>query len=145
MIKDDIARLIHEAAQDLGMMIYEFSIYLKGENTKLTIRIDKLDGVSHKDCEMYSSLLSDKLDSAQIVANYSLEVSSPGINRKIRDNEEFARFINAPVKLVVDREDLREAIKGILKAVDRDGVTISTEKEEMIVSFKNISQANLDY
>lgn len=145
MLKEDIARLVQTSAEELGFMIYDYSLYIRGEGSKIGVKIDSMQGIRHSDCEMYSERLSQKLDEAQLLPNYSLEVSSPGLNRKIRTVEEYARFMNAPVKVIYDEGEKRSTIKGKIKAVNGDVIIITDGKKDMEISFSNIAHANLDY
>lgn len=145
MIKDDINRIIQQAGENTGMMIYESSVLLKGQDTKISVKIDKYGIISHEDCEVYSRELSSKLDESELVPNYSLEVSSPGLNRKIRSFEEFRRFVNAPVKIIIEKEEKREVIKGTLVAIENEFLRLMSEGKEITVEYKKIVSANLDY
>lgn len=145
MIKDDINRLIQQAGENTGLMIYESSILLKGQDTKIAVKIDKYGIISHEDCEVYSRELSSLIDEADFVPNYSIEVSSPGLNRKIRSLEEFKRFVDAPVKLIIEIDGKREVIKGTLKAIESESLSLLSEGKDFFVEYKTIASANLDY
>lgn len=144
-IKSRITEIIVSAASETGYTIYESFIFLKGENTRLTIKIDHPDGISHRDCEIYSKELSRKLDGERILPNYSLEVSSPGVNRSLRNPSEFIRFKGSKVKVVYDGDTGRVAVKGIMSEVNEsDGITVISEGNEVQIGFDNISSANLE-
>jgi len=145
MVKDDITGLIDRAAQDLEYLVYDFSIFLQGEKSKITVRIDHLKGVTLKDCENYSNHLSELLDEAELLPNYSLEISSPGVKREIRSLEEFVRFMEAPVKVICEIDGDRKVFNGTVSKISDNNITLSTEREEIEVSFDNIIKANLDY
>ncbi len=145
MIKEEIIRLMEESARGLGYTIYEYGLSVRGENTHIAVRIDKIEGVSHQDCECFSRELSQRLDVAALVPNYSLEVSSPGLNRKLRNIDEYIRFIGSPVKVVVDRGDMRDTLQGTLREVSEKELIIKGEQGEFNVEISRIVQANLDY
>jgi len=145
MLKDDILKLINIAAQNSGYFIYESSVYLSGVNTKITVKIDGELPVSHKDCEIYSRKLSSLLDESGLLPGYFLEISSPGINRKIRNIDEFIRFRNSPVKVVYEISGNRKFAKGILVGVNENEIEIAEEKDKVLISYKDIVHANLDY
>ena len=148
MLKEEILKLINLAAENLGYTVYEASLYLKGENTKITVKIDNPGSphpVSHGDCERFSSELTALLDEKEILPAYFLEISSPGINRKIRNRDEFYRFKGAPVKVVYEENDFREAVKGILTDVNDEEIEISGEKSKIVIKHDSVINANLDY
>jgi ribosome maturation factor RimP len=145
MIKEKISQLIEEAARSLGYMIYDASIYLKGENTRINVKIDSLHGISHLDCENYSKELTARLDGEGVLPNYSLEISSPGIKRLVRNIDEFRRFTGSPVKIVYRINGESSVIKGRIETVTDTSVMVSTERGETTILYDTITSANLDY
>ena len=145
MSKERISLLIEETAARLGYMVYESGVLLKGENSMITVKIDSLAGISHLDCERFSKELSVRLDDEDILPKYSLEVSSPGLKRLLRNGGEFGRFPGAPVKVVYDEGPDRRVAKGTIQSVTGEAVTVSTESGEVTISYGAIINANLDY
>jgi ribosome maturation factor RimP len=143
--KETIERLIHEAADSLGYEVYESSIQLKGENTRISVKIDKPGSVSHHDCEEYSRVLSGMIDETKPIPNFSLEISSPGFKRKLRNIGEFRRFIGSPAKIVYDEKGEGRVVKGTIKDVKDDFIEVIGERGEISISFNLITKANLDY
>ena len=145
MLKDDIAELINNSAAELGYMVYEYSLSIRGDNSRINVKIDSLNGIKHSDCTAYSDRLSQKLDDAALLSNYSLEISSPGLKRKLRTVEDFARFLNFPAKVIFDVDDDRKTIKGNIVKVSDGMILMFTDKGETYIPFANIVRANLDY
>ena len=146
MIKDELNRIILESASKLGYHVYESSIYLKGSNTNIAVKIDSLNGISHYDCQLYSDELSSRLEEKSQLPGYVLEISSPGLDRKLRNAEEFIRFIKSPVKVVLEEDGERRAVKGTILEADEEGIALSDEKNNVLkLKYKNIINANLDY
>src|ERR1700740_2200257 len=73
-----------------------------GKARMLRVFIDKPGGVTHADCEAGSRELGTILDGEDAVpgGGYTLEVSSPGLDRKLTRAEHFERFVGSRVKLV---------------------------------------------
>ena len=145
MNKDAIIEIIKESAIETEYIIYDFNIQPKGLNAKITVKIDSINGISLEDCTTYSRVLDGKLELSKLLPNYDLEVSSPGLNRKIRSLEEFKRFTDSPVKIAVLNGTSKVIIKGKISAVTNDKIFIMSDKKEMTFSFEDILQANLDY
>ena len=145
MVKEEIEKIIQDVAASLGYIVYEYSIYLKGENTKIVVKIDSLDVISHQDCEMFSNEFAGQLDESEILPNYTLEISSPGINRKLRNRDEFNRFRGAPVKVKYKDKDRISVIKGTLSMVNENGIILSIEDKDVSIFFNDIIGSNLDY
>jgi ribosome maturation factor RimP len=144
-LKERISELVQETAARLGYMVYESSILFKGENSQIHVKIDSLAGISHNDCENFSRELSAQIDNENILPNYSLEVSSPGLNRLLRNGEEFKRFVGAPAKVVYDEATGRKVAKGTIESADDTAVTVATDKGAITISYDTITSANLDY
>ncbi len=145
MVKDEIIELIEQSAGDLGFSVYEYGLTVRGENTHIAVKLDALEGITLENCEDYSRELSSRLDVAELVPNYTLEVSSPGLDRKLQGKDDFIRFLKAPVKIVMELEDKRDTIKGSLLEVTEEGLRVDGERGEIEISFDQIVQANLDY
>lgn len=145
MLKDEIEEIIQKAAGTTGYLIYESTVYLHGKNSKITVKIDSLDGIKHQDCEKYSRELSAAIDEAEILPDYVLEISSPGLDRKVRNLDEFKRFTGSIIKITADDNDKRETLKGKIKSVEGSNVVITTDKGEKIYDFGKIIKASLDF
>lgn len=101
----------------------------------LRLFIDRLGHdrkVTIKDCEQASRSLDLLLDEQAIIDHgYTLEVSSPGMERRIRKPEDFLRFKGREVNVELrDKIDGRRKIKGTVENVDDETVTLSMGKEE---------------
>ena len=146
MLKNEIEQLIEDTARDCGYLIYESSIALRGENSNIRVMIDSISGISHNDCEIFTRELSGRIDIENLLPNYSMEVSSPGINRLLRNKDEFKRFLKAPCKLIYMDSTEQKVIKGIILEVTESELIIETEKkEEFSLLFEAIINAKLDY
>ena len=104
--------------------------YVKeGGNWYLRAYIDKPDGIGVNDCEVVSRELSDILDEEDYIeGSYILEVSSPGLGRPLKKDRDFERSMGEEVEIRTYRMiDRTKEFRGILKAYDKDSVTIEME------------------
>ncbi len=112
----------------------------------LRVFIDKPDGVTHADCECVSHQLSAALDVEDMVpGSYNLEVSSPGLDRKLSKPADFERFSGRKATLRV-REPLQSTrqLTGHLDGTSDAAVLLRTTKGETVrVPFGDIEQARL--
>ena len=145
MVKDDIQQLIQSTTADLGYQVYDSSIIMRGENSKIIVKIDSAAGVTLQDCEKYSRELIIRLDVLETLPNYSLEVSSPGLNRKLRTIEDFHRFTGSPVKIIYTHDDRRDVCKGVITGVTGPMIHVREEKKDVEISIDAVASANLDY
>lgn len=142
---EELQELIRTVAADLGYKVYESAVYLKGENSKLSVKIDHLKGISHSDCEVYSRELSRRLDAEELLPNYMLEISSPGLTRKLRSLEEFIRFTGSPVTVVFEREGKRESRAGIIQSIAGDAIELRDGDAVITIRYGEVVRANLNY
>lgn len=116
-------------------------------NPTLQVMIDTLDGrdVTVDDCAVVSRALSDVLDEKDPIENrYSLEVSSPGLDRPLTKLEHFKRFQGYEIKLETeDRVENRKRFKGKIKDVSEQNVVLAADEAEYTIPFALISKAKL--
>jgi ribosome maturation factor RimP len=143
--QDIIEKIIQDTAADLDYLIYESSILMKGVHSQLIIKIDHSKGISHNDCAIFTRELTKRLDEQNILPNYSMEISSPGLSRKLRSIDEFIRFIGSPVKIIFESEGKTNVVKGIINNIIDTKIELKSDNNEIIIDFENIKKANLEY
>ena len=91
---DKVRGIAERVAQSSGLILWDIELKGSGASRTLRIYIDKPEGVSHEDCSTYSREVSTIFDVEDAVpgAAYLLEVSSPGLDRKLFKSEHFAQF-----------------------------------------------------
>lgn len=113
----------------------------------LRLYLDKEGGPNVDDLARISRQLSELLDS-QVLADgtYTLEVSSPGINRALKKLEHFVRFAGKRVR-VRTREMIegRRSFLGLLKEVREGGIILSQEGGEFYIPLDLIEKANYEH
>lgn len=104
-----ITELSEQAAMGSGIEIAEVQLRGAGSARLLRVYIDKPGGITHHDCEFISEKLGRLLDEEDAMPgdSYTLEVSSPGLERKLSKPRDFERVIGHKIRLSV-----REAIEG---------------------------------
>ncbi len=111
-MREPVASKIEEIAQRVadseGMELVEVEVKGGGGSRFVRISIDKPDGVTHADCELVSQQVGTILDVEDVVpGHYTLEVSSPGVERKLLKPTDYQRFQGKKIKVT-----LREPIEG---------------------------------
>ena len=101
--------------------------------------------VGIEDCERVSREVSAQLDVADpISGNYTLEVSSPGLERPLFDAAQFARFAGETAKVALKLpQDGRRRLQGRILRVDGDDVAFDVDGNELVVAVDNIDKAKL--
>lgn len=129
-----VEALLQPIAAAHGVRIYDVEYVKEGQEYYLRAFIDKDGGVTIDDCVDVSHDLSDALDAADPIQDaYTLEVSSPGLGRRLTKDRHLAASIGASVEGTTFRPpegSSTKSFEGILKAFDRDTVTIAPYPEE---------------
>lgn len=116
-------------------------------NQTLQVMIDKLDGtdITVDDCAKVSRLLSDMLDEKDPIADkYSLEVSSPGLDRPLTKIEHFKRYTGYEIKLETEEKvENRKRFKGKITEVADNKVILAAEEATYTIPFDLIAKAKL--
>ena len=148
-IEEKVENKIREKINNEGFEI-EYVEYVKeGENYILRIVLDKLNStVNIDECEKISRLIEDDVDSV-IDNEYVLEVSSPGIERNIKNLKLYNKYIGYDVyiKLFKKDEKFGKEITGILESVNNESETINIKIDNNLATFKisDISNAHTVY
>jgi ribosome maturation factor RimP len=148
-IRKDVHRLVEDMAEALlqaeGMNLVDLDYRKEGGRWMLRLFIDKEGGVTVEDCAAVSREFSDLLDAKDVVPEpYVLEVSSPGLNRRVRKKEDFSRFAGrkVEVRLTAAQEGRRKIVGDILR-VEGEAVVVVAAEGTYTIALQNIAQATL--
>ncbi|MCR5041052.1 MAG: ribosome maturation factor RimP [Clostridia bacterium] len=123
-IETAVRSLAEKAAEENGLTVWDVRFEKEGKDYFLRVFIDKPDGrVAIDDCVAVSQALDEPLDGLELFdAPYSLQVSSPGIERRLTRPEHYEWAVGRKVMLKLRG---RGVCKGVLRDYSRDGVTLS--------------------
>lgn len=122
--------------------------YVKEAGTwYLRAYIDKEGGIAVDDCEVISRILSDWLDQTDFIEeSYILEVSSPGLGRPLKKERDFERSLGEEVEIRLYKAlNKQKEFTGILKAYDKETVTIETAEGELVFERPDIALIRLAF
>jgi len=140
-------KLLEPIAKANAVEIYDVEYVKEGSEYYLRAYIDKPEGVNILDCENVSRALSDALDLADFIPDaYILEVSSPGLGRKLSKNRHLEKSIGKEVEIKLYKPSEGTKIKeysGILNSFDDTSITLDIEDEAMIFERAAVSQIRL--
>ena len=113
----------------------------------MTVFIDSPDGIGLDDCEKVSRHLSAFLDEEDpIESNYLLEVSSPGLERKLSRVKHYQDNIGKKIDVRLYRAiDGKKKMTVILESADDNGITILDGSTELNIKYEDISKASLHF
>lgn len=149
-IQKNIAKELNKLSYDL----VEFRLSEHSKTIKLSLFIDKLGSKEEKcllnvgECSIVSKSIATFIDKTEIfgVKDYYLEVSTPGIERKLNTIADFERFLNKNCKVSVKGEDYKKTLYGKIVKVFQDKFNLELEDKSVItIDFASIQNARLRY
>jgi len=146
-VRDNLIALIEPFLEKMGFELVRLD-YVVGKHGRLQLFIDTEGGVTIDHCEEVSRALSDFLDIHDPIPNaYTLEVSSPGLERPLTKKEHFQRYQGEKVKVKTGEviEGSRK-FSGILERAGNDEIEILRDDgSTVVIPYNSIDRANLWY
>ena len=141
-----IRGIVERVATSERMEVVDVELRGKGPRSLLRIFIDKPGGVTHRDCELISKQVGAILDVEDLIpTSYTLEVSSPGVERRLNRPSDYARFAGSKVRLRL-KEPLgtQRQLVGRLNGLENGVLTLTLAQGECVsVEYDSVEWANL--
>ncbi|MFT7558221.1 MAG: ribosome maturation factor RimP [Flavobacteriales bacterium] len=144
-IQTQLEDLIRPITEALGCEFWGVEYFVQGKQSLLRVFIEKNDGVLVEDCERVSRQVSSVMDVEDLIkTEYTLEVSSPGLDRPLFSLDQFSAHIGESIKL-----RLRVALNGqrkfsgLLRSIENDEIVLEFGSEEYVLPFELIEKANV--
>jgi ribosome maturation factor RimP len=152
-MKEAILEKVRQIAQRVGdsegIEIVDVELAGGGKGRLLRIYIDKPAGVTHGDCETISQQVGTILDveDAMPGGSYTLEVSSPGLERRLSRAEDFRRFQGRKAKVVLrEPVEQKRLWEGVLAGCAEGSVLLEPAPGKSVaIRLDNIQRANLKF
>jgi ribosome maturation factor RimP len=140
-----VEELARPIATRNGLVIVEVVYVSEGGRWCLRVFVDKSGGVNLSDCEVVSREIEQVLDESDFIPHfYVLEVSSPGLERPLKQVEDYVRFAGRLVYIsTYVPQDGRKKFTGRLVGSSEEGVTLRVDEREVTILWNNISKARL--
>lgn len=137
-VSEQVFELVAPIAESFGLEVIEVLYEKKYDGMNLTIVIDKDGGVTINDCETLHRAIDQPLDELDpIDCAYTLNVSSPGIDRPLKTERDYKRNLNKKISVKLYKAvDSKKSFVGILTAYNDETFTITTEKGQTITFVK---------
>lgn len=163
-MEEKIELLLKTTIENLGYELYDVIYEKEAQDYYLRIFIDTPNGISLNDCEKVNDVINPILDEANYIKDqYFLEVSSPGVERRIRKDKHFEASIGKEVEvslyspITLNKEIVTEKknkqnknttknISAILKSFDKNNIILELEPNVQIqIERKNISNIKIKF
>lgn len=130
------------------MEIVDIDYRREGRGLMLRFYLDRVEGgVTLDDLTPISRVLGDVVDAHDVISGrYTLEVSSPGINRRLRKPEHFREFVGKQVRVrTIEHQNGRRSFLGALSSVGDEGIELEVDEGLRYFRFDDIAQANYEH
>mgnify|MGYP001212570721 FL=1 len=132
--------------ESFGCSLWGIEIIGSSRSPLLRIYIDKEEGVTLEDCEKVNKHVYQLLlDNEYFHENGSIEVSSPGVDRKFFKIEQYAKFVGEQLKVRFKEEDKFITKKGELLDIENKEIILCSGNEKNYIKFNDIERANLEF
>lgn len=142
-----IREIAAKAAEKYNLELVQVETVGSDKQPIIRIYIDKPEGVSHEDCSLVSHSVSETLDAdTSISPDYSLEVSSPGLERELYSLKDFERFAGSLAKVKTNTAiNGQRNFRGRIKSVEGEEILFEDKTNgEVRFPFGAVSKANLE-
>lgn len=142
--KERLIALLEPAVAAMGLELADIDLYL-GRRGVLRLYIDRAGGVTVDDCQRVSEQVGALLDVEDpLPGSYTLEVSSPGFDRRLRTQAHFERFVGERVRIELrDAREGRRNFTGRLTGLESGNVLLEVDGEMWQLPLNDIAVARL--
>jgi ribosome maturation factor RimP len=142
---DKLNEMLRPAAEALGFEFLGVEFIGQGKHSVLRLYIDHENGINVEDCASVSHQVSGILEVEDPISNqYTLEVSSPGLDRPLFTMAHFAKVVGNTVQIRCHLGvDGRRKFKGKLIAASDERLQVEVDNQSYTLDFEDIDKANL--
>jgi ribosome maturation factor RimP len=144
-LEQDLTAMLEPAVEALGFELLGLEFVTAGRHSTLRVYIDHENGINVDNCAEVSHQVSAILDVEDPITNeYTLEVSSPGVDRPLFKQAHFESAVGEEVRIRTKLpQDGRRNFKGDLVAMNGDMLTLKIDGKEHMLMFGNVERANI--
>ena len=137
--------LLTPVVQSLDCEIWGIELLRQGKHSKLRVYIDREEGVNVDHCAAISRHVSDLLDVEEFSQNpYTLEVSSPGMDRILFKTEQYEQSVGEQVEVRLRFPfEGRKKFVGVLAGIEDDSVLVQIDDEEFVLPLENVQRTRI--
>ena len=148
---DHVREIVERVTASQGLELWDLEFHSGGKGRMLRIFIEKAEGVTHEDCAHVSREVGTILDVEDpIPGSYTLEVSSPGLDRRLRNAADFERYSGSKIKLLTrELVDNQKHFEGRLKSLHDGRITLEIggskkhDPRTVEIPLEQVEKANL--
>jgi ribosome maturation factor RimP len=141
-----IADMLESTVKAMGFSLWGIEYNSQGRHSVLRVYIERDSGITADDCAAVSTQVSAILDVEDpITGEYSLEVSSPGMDRRLFTLDQYTAYIGEIVDLHLRSPfDGRRKFKGVLKGIEGEDIVVQIDDHEFVLPHDGIDKARVE-
>ncbi|RLV58692.1 ribosome maturation factor RimP [Parashewanella curva] len=144
-LESKLADMLTAPVEALGYRLWGIDYVQAGKHSTVRVYIDSDKGVSIDDCVEASRQISAVMDVEDPISNeYTLEVSSPGVDRPLFSAEQYATYLGEEVKLLLNMPvNGSRKLKGAVTKVEGQMLSLDVDGNDTLIALDNIRKGNL--
>jgi ribosome maturation factor RimP len=146
-VEKSLRELAAETVQELGLSLYHLEYHPAGAKTVLRLYIEGPAGVGLGQCESVSRAFGDRLENSELIpSSYTLEVSSPGLDRPLFSEDDYRRFAGETARIKTFRPvDGRRNFPGRILGCEDGTIRLALADESVVeLPIGNVASGRLD-
>ena len=146
-LETKIKEVLEPVINDLGFKVYDIIYEKEAQDYYLRVFIDKDEVISSDDCALVSQTIDPILDEKDFIkGSYLLEVSSPGLERRIRDNAQLEKALNSKIEVhTYKKVNEDKVLVGNLISFSENNIILDINNENIEIDRENISTMKTVY
>ena len=143
---EKIEALAAQVAQEEGVEVFDLAVLREGPRTVVRVFLDREGGIRLGECESFSRKMSAALDvSDPMPGPYVLEVSSPGLNRRLTKPVHFTAAAGRRIRVALaEPVDGSRNYAGTLLSADAEGIVLERDGKAIRLPYRLMRKANID-
>ncbi|MEY4641732.1 MAG: ribosome maturation factor RimP [Pseudomonadota bacterium] len=143
--EETIRKIVEPVIAALGFQLWGIEYLGQGRHTLLRVYLDKEGGINVDDCAEASRHISSILDVEDpISSEYTLEVSSPGLDRLLFTLDQMRQYVGATIKLrLTENFEGRRNYSGVLAEVSNDEIVLVAEQNRYVFPYESVEKTNV--
>jgi ribosome maturation factor RimP len=143
--EQQIAEVLQATVEALGFELWGVEHLSQGKHSLLRVYIDRSEGITVDDCALVSGQAGSVLDVEDLImGEYTLEVSSPGVDRLLFKLEQYQGYVGEKIELRLrSAYEGRRRYKGVLKGLEGEDIVIQVDDHEFLLPHGTIEKARV--
>jgi len=142
-LKEKVFSIVEPYIKELNLVLFELNVRQYHQTVAIEIFVDRVHGgIMVDECTQINRHLARTIEEEEIFEEYMVEVSSPGLDRPLKIQQDFLRVLGRNVRIhLFEPVENKKEYAGIVKEVHDNEVTIETKKGLLTILLENISKA----